>query len=156
MTAPKPTRTEGLWADELSVGQTFRSESYLMTEQEITDFAGRYDPQPYHLDEEAGAGTFFDGLVASGWHTASVAMRLTVECFPVATGVVGSGGELMWPSATLPGDELHVEIAIKDIHWSSSRPDRATLMLDTRTLNQHGDERQRSTMRLLAWARPGE
>ena len=154
MTAPKPTRSDGVWADELSVGQTFTSRPYLLTQEEITDFAGRYDPQPYHLDAEAGAGTFFDGLVASGWHTAAVTMRLIVDTVPAATGIVGAGGELAWPSAALPGDELHVETTVDDIRWSRSRPDRATVTVTSRTLNQEGMERQRSTMKLLGWARP--
>lgn len=154
MTAPKTVRPDGLWADDLSVGQTFTSGTYLLTQEEIVDFAGRYDPQPYHLDAGAGAGTFFDGLVASGWHTAAVSMRLIVDSVPVATGIVGAGGELAWPGAALPGDELHVETVIDDIRWSRSQPDRATLTVTSRTLTRDGAERQRSTMRLLAWARP--
>jgi acyl dehydratase len=127
MTTPKPTRADGLWADDLTVGQTFTSGTCRMEESEMLDFAERYDPQPYHLDEDAAAGTFFNGLVASGWHTSAVTMRLSVEAFPVATGIVGAGGDFTWPSATVAGDELHVEMTIKDIRWSKSRPDQAIL-----------------------------
>jgi acyl dehydratase len=155
MTAPKPVRADGFWADDLSIGQTFTSGTYRMEESEMLDFAEHYDPQPYHLDEDAAVGTFFNGLVASGWHTSAVSMRLSVEAFAVATGIVGAGGEFTWPSATVAGDELHVEMTIKDFRWSNSRPDQAILSVGSRTLNQDGQVRQSGTMNLLAWRRPG-
>jgi len=152
--APATTRPDGLWAEDLHIGQTFRSEEAEITAEAIVEFASRYDPQPFHVDSVAAVGTFFDQLVASGWHTAAVTMRLLVEAFPVATGIVGAGGEIGWPSATVPGDRLHVEAVIDDIVWSTSRPDRATLVVSHRTVNQSGEIRQRSTARLIAWRRP--
>lgn len=154
MTAPTPTRPDGLWADDLTVGQTFTSGTVELTAQDIVEFAKQYDPQPFHLDADAAQGTFFDGLVGSGWHTAAVSMRLFTQALPIATGIVGAGVDLTWPSAMIPGDVLHLEGTIDDISYSKSRPDRAMVVATHQTLNQHGDARQRSTARLLVWNRP--
>jgi acyl dehydratase len=154
MTAPRPTRPDGLWADDLHAGQTFTSGSYELTEQAITDFARQFDPQPFHLDPRAARGTFFDGLVASGWHTAAITMRLLVTSgLPLATGIVGSGGEVNWPSAAVPGDVLHVEVRIDEIVPSRSRPERVAVLISHRTVNQDGEVRQRSKARLICWKR---
>jgi len=151
---PKPTRPDGLWADDFSVGQTFRSGEQEITAEAITEFATRFDPQPFHVDADASIGTFFDRLVGSGWHTAAETMRLLVDALPIATGIVGAGGEIGWPTATLPGDRVHVEGVIDDIIWSRSRPDRAILVVSHQTVNQTGEVRQRTTARLIAWKRP--
>lgn len=151
---PTPTRENGLWADDLVLGQTFFSGDAEMTSAAILAFATEFDPQPFHTDAAAAPGTFFDRLVASGWHTAAVTMRLLVDALPIATGIVGAGGEIAWPTATLPGDRLHVEGVIEEITWSRSRPNRATFVASHRTLNQDGEVRQRTMARLLAWARP--
>lgn len=151
---PAPTRPDGLWADDLTPGLTFTSREYPITEAGIIEFARQFDPQPFHLDADAAVGTFFDGLVASGWYTAAVTTRLLVEAFPVATGIVGGGGELVWPSPTLPGDRLHLEIVVGDRTWSTSRPNRARVVVSHQTVNQRGEVRQRTTAQLIAWARP--
>ncbi|NMO01257.1 dehydratase [Gordonia sp. TBRC 11910] len=154
MTAPLPTRPDGLWADDLAVGQTFISRTVDVSSDDIVEFAQRYDPQTFHLDDAAARGTFFDGLVGSGWHTAALTMRLFTEALPIATGIVGAGVDLTWPSAMVAGDVLHLEGTIDDITFSKSRPDRAIVVASHQTLNQHGEARQRSTARLLAWKRP--
>ena len=151
---PRPTRPDGLWADDLHPGQQFTSTELPLTAEAITAFAAEFDPQPFHLDADAAPGTFFDRLVASGWHTAAITMRLLVEAFPLATGVVGAGGDIAWPSAALPGDVLHVEVTVEDVVWSISRPNRAWVRISHRTVNQQGEVRQRSNGRLVAWARP--
>src|SRR5579862_2017568 len=115
-----------LYLQDLSPGQRFTGgTTQLMDEAQITRFAAEFDPQPFHLDPEAARSTLFDGLVASGWHTAAVTMRLLVDSgFTLAGGIVGLGGEIQWPHPTRPGDELHVEIEVIDITPSRSRADR--------------------------------
>jgi acyl dehydratase len=153
--APKPVKPGGLWLDDLAEGMTFHSATYEVTPAEVTEFASRYDPQLFHLDDEQARGTFFDGLAASGWHTAAITMRLLVESGAgLATGVIGADISLKWPSATRPGDVLHLEITVDTITPSSSRPDRANVVFSYDTINQHGEVRQRTTGRVIAWQRP--
>ncbi|GAB17327.1 hypothetical protein GOEFS_027_00030 [Gordonia effusa NBRC 100432] len=154
MTAPMPTRTDGLWLDDLFVGRTFTSGEVELTATTIIEFASQYDPQPFHLDADAAQGTFFDGLVASGWHTAALTMRLYTDAFPLATGIIGGGVDVTWPSPAVAGDILHLEGAVEEITLSRSRPDRATVVASHQTINQHGEIRQKTTSRLLAWKRP--
>ena len=77
-----------LWLEDLSVGQEFLSGTHKLTADEIKEFAGRYDPQPFHTDEAAARNTMFGGLAASGWHTAAVTMKLSVQSFPLASGII--------------------------------------------------------------------
>src|SRR5690349_11831757 len=94
-----------LYLDDLHVGQRFTSARHTIDETQIKTFAAQFDPQPFHTDEEAARATLFKGLCASGWHTASITMRLNVESgLPLAGGIVGAGGEINWPAATRPGD----------------------------------------------------
>ncbi|MFP5071188.1 MaoC family dehydratase [Pseudonocardia nantongensis] len=154
MTAPKPTR-DGVWLDDLVEGATYTTDTHELTAEAIVAFARDFDPQPFHTDAEAARGTFFDGLVASGWHTAAITMRLVVTSGPpIATGIVGGGGDIAWPTATRAGDMLRVELTIKEIRRSRSRPEQAWVVVEHLTLNQHGDVRQSTTTRLLAWQRP--
>lgn len=126
--------------DDLHVGQRFTSGSHRIDEEQITAFAKQFDPQPFHLDAEAAKGTFFQGLVASGWHTAAITMRLLVESgLPLAGGVIGAGGEITWPRPTRPGDTLHVESEIVELRPSRSRPDRGMATIRSETRNQLGE-----------------
>lgn len=153
--APKPVKPDGLWLDDLAEGMTFRSGTYEVTEAELVDFASRYDPQLFHVDAGQAQGTFFDGLAASGWHTAAITMRLLVESrAALATGVIGAEISLKWTSATRPGDLLHLEITVDTITPSDSRPDRANVVLSYDTTNQYGEIRQKTTARVIAWWRP--
>lgn len=142
-----------LFLDDLSVGDTFRSGTYLIDEQQINSFALQFDPQPFHLDNQAAEHSFFAGLAASGWHTAAITMRLLVSCLPLDAGLIGAGSELSWPTATRPGDELRVETSVLAINPSKSRPDRGLVTFQTDTLNQHGELRQRSVAKLLIFRR---
>src|SRR5437763_14653180 len=97
----------GLFLEDLHVGQRFSSASHTMDEREIKAFAAQFDPQPFHLEEEAAKATLFGGLAASGWHTAAITMKLLVESgLPLRGGIIGSGGEISWPMQTRPGDAL--------------------------------------------------
>src|SRR5882724_12746231 len=102
--------TKALYLDDLHVGQRFTSNTHLIDEEQIKGFAKQFDPQPFHLDDDAAKETLFAGLVASGWHTAGISMRLNVDGgLPIAGGILGAGGEIAWPTPTRPGDVLHVE-----------------------------------------------
>jgi len=129
-----------LYLDDLPVGQRFTSGTHTLDEAQIKAFAVQFDPQPFHTDKQAAERTFFKGLAASGWHTAAITMRLNVESGPpLADGFVGAGGELSWPAPTRPGDVLHVESEVVEVTPSRSRPDRGTIVLLSRTINQRGD-----------------
>ena len=139
----EPDRTHGpepLFLDDLSLGQRFVSESHVLDEEQIKAFASQFDPQPFHLDAEAAKGTFFQELVASGWHTAAITMGLMVRSgLPVSGGIVGAGGELSWPRPTKPNSILHVESEIIEIKPSRSNPARGTAVIRSETINQHGE-----------------
>src|SRR5207245_6989657 len=95
---------ELLYLDDLHVGRRFTSGTHALDERQITAFASEFDPQLFHLDPEAAKGTIFGGLVASGWHTAAITMRLNVRGgLPIAGGIVGMGGEIAWTKPTRPG-----------------------------------------------------
>ena len=132
-------RKELLYLDDLYVGQRFSSGTHLIDEEQIKAFARQFDPQPFHLDAEAAKETLFEGLVASGWHTAAISMRLVVERMPIIGGIVGAGGELAWPTPTRPGATLHVESEILALSPSRSHPDRGIATIRSETINQLGE-----------------
>jgi len=142
--------TDKLYLEDLEVGQRFTTGTLTMTEAEIKAFAGRYDPQPFHLDDAAARETLFGGLAASGWHTAAATMRLLVEDGPpFAWGIMGGGGEIAWPRPTRAGDVLHVEGEVTEIIPSKSKPDRGMVLLRSETRNQNGDTVQVTNMKLV-------
>lgn len=142
--------------DDLAVGQRFVSERHVLTSEEIKDFARQYDPQPFHLDDEAAQSTLFGGLAASGWHTAAITMRLLVAGgAPIAGGVIGAGGEIAWPQPTRPGDVLQVTSEVLELTPSRSRPDRGSVTVRSETCNQHGEAVQVLTARIIVPRRPG-
>jgi acyl dehydratase len=144
-----------LYLDDLYVGQRFTTGEHAIDEAQIKAFASQFDPQPFHLDDAAAKATLFGGLAASGWHTASITMRLIVEeGLPLAGGIVSSGGEISWPRPTRPGDVLHVESEIVEVTPSRSRPDRGTIVVRNETRNQHGDVVQAFTAKLVVPRRP--
>jgi acyl dehydratase len=120
-----------------------------MTAEAIKGFAAEFDPQPFHLDEATAQPTFFNGLAASGWHTAAATMRLIVDALPLAGGVIGGGGEISWPRPTRPGDVLRVVCTVETVTPSRSRPDRGMLTLRTETLNQRDEPVQVMVTRLV-------
>jgi acyl dehydratase len=155
MVAPKTKSDDLLYLDDLEVGQRFVSGAHELDEAQIKAFAAQFDPQRFHLDEEAAKDSFFGGLVASGWHTASITMKLLVEGgAPLAGGVIGAGGAIDWPRPTRPGDILHVESEIVEVRPSRSRPERGTVTVRSETLNQHGEIVQAMTAKLVVQRRP--
>ncbi len=144
-----------LYLDDLEVGQRFTSGSHAIDIAQIKAFAAQFDPQPFHLDEQAAATSLFAGLAASGWHTAAVTMRLLVQGgVPIAQGIIGAGAEIAWPRPTRPGDVLQVESEVLEIRPSRSRPDRGMVTLRSETRNQRGEVVQVLTARLVVPCRP--
>jgi acyl dehydratase len=121
-------------------GQIFRSPAHTVTADEIKEFAEKFDPQPFHLDEAAAAAGPFGGLAGSGWHTAALTMRLSVlGGLPIAGGIVGSlVEELRWHRPLRPGDTLVVESEVLEVVASKSRPGQGRLRMAVRTLGQDG------------------
>ena len=143
-----------LYLEDVSVGQRFESAKYQITEEQIKNFAAQFDPQPFHLEEAAAQASVFRGLAASGWHTASITMRLMVTGgVPFATGTVGLGGEIEWPRPTRPGDVLHVESEIVEIIPSRSKPNQGVVRVRNTTLNQNGEAVQIFTAKVLLFRR---
>jgi acyl dehydratase len=143
------------YLEDLHPGQRFISGSHTVDEAQIKAFANQFDPQPFHLDDEAAKGSLFGGLTASGWHTAAITMRLQVESgLPIAGGIIGAGGEINWPRPTLPGDILHVESEVLEIRPSRSRPDRGMATVRTETRNQRGEVVQTLTVKIVVPRRP--
>jgi acyl dehydratase len=150
-----PTSPYPLHLDDLSVGQRFVSASHALDAEQIKAYARQFDPQPFHLDETAAQDTFFSGLAASGWHVASITMKLLTQGgAPFAGGVIGAGGEIAWPRPTRPGDVLRVESEIVEITPSRSRPNRGMVTLRSETRNQRGEVAQVLTAKLVVHRRP--
>jgi acyl dehydratase len=145
---PDENQKQQLYFEDLRVGQNFTSRTYKLTENEITEFASRYDPQPFHLDAELAKTTLFRGLAASGWHTASVTMRLLVGHIPIAGGIVGGGGIIAWPKPARPGDVLVASSEIVSSRDSDSNACVGLIELKSETHNQraHCVLRQRVTL----------
>jgi acyl dehydratase len=148
-------RMEQLYLEDLAIGQRFTSGTHLMEAARIKEFAAEFDPQPFHIDESAAERSVFQGLAASGWHTAAVAMRLLATGgLPFANGIVGLGGEFAWPRATRPGDILHIESEIVEITPSRSKPHQGIVTVRATMFNQHGEAVYLLTAKLLALKRP--
>jgi acyl dehydratase len=126
--------------DDLKVGARFKSEPLSVTEKKLVEFAHKFDPQMFHLSRKGAERTIFKGLIASGWHTAAMTMRLFVQTLNFAKGAIGLGvDKLRWPSAVRPGDVLTVETRILDVRPSRSRPRYAIIRLRNVTTNQRGE-----------------
>jgi acyl dehydratase len=139
--ASKASATPGRYLEDFSVGQTFGSGRLVVDATRIKSFAAEFDPQPFHLDEQAAQDTIFRGLAASGWHTAAMTMHLLVESeIRPAGGIVGAGfDEFRWPRPVRPGDELRLESEVLDVRPSKSRPEQGLIKVRTTTLNQNGE-----------------
>ena len=141
-----------LYFEDLYPGMKVNSSrSYKVTAEEIKQFAESYDPQPFHLDEAAGESSFFKGLAASGWLTAAIVMRLRVESFHIAGGMIGAGVEEMrWMQPVRPGDSLRTEAEILEVRPSASRPQYGVVKSRTVVFNQRGETVMRSVVNFLA------
>ncbi|CAI49219.1 MaoC domain protein [Natronomonas pharaonis DSM 2160] len=129
--------------EDVEVGEMYELDGrYEITEDEITEFAEKYDPQPFHLDQEAAEESIFGSLAASGWHTASACMRLFVDEFLDAETSMGARGidNLRWKQPVYPGDEIRIEVEIVDKRPSESRPGMGHIKTRLRGYNQDDEE----------------
>jgi len=110
--------------EAFEVGQSQEFGAYEVTEQEIVEFAGKYDPQFFHLDPEAAKSSLFGGLCASGWHTCAMTMSMLVENMDKTGQSLGSPGidELRWMRPVYPGDVLSVRTEVLELRPSKSKP----------------------------------
>jgi len=126
--------------EDLKAGDRFKSETYTVSEEQIISFAREFDPQPFHLDLAVARQTMFKELIASGWHTAAITMRLFVKALNFAEGAIGLGvDELRWPTAVKPNDVLQVEVEIVDLRESRSKPTHGVVRLRYVTTNQRAE-----------------
>jgi acyl dehydratase len=143
-----------LYLDDLKPGDRFTSSTHRMEAAEIKAFARQFDPQPFHLDEAAGRESLFGEVVASGWHTASIAMRLMVDGgLPIAGGIIGTGADLRWRAPVRAGDELHVVCEILEVIQSRSNSNRGSVRIACSTLNQRGEAVTTAEMRVIVTRR---
>jgi acyl dehydratase len=147
-----------LYFEDFQIGQKFESKgSVKVSAREITEFAEKYDPQPFHLDEAAGKSTFFKGQAASGWLTAAIVMRMRVETIRVHGGMIGAGvEEIRWTEPVRPGDSLHTETEVIGIRVSKKRPELGLVTIHTNTFNQRNEIVMKSTVKFLAPLRNAE
>src|ERR1700704_6078279 len=127
MNETRPSMKERYF-DDLKTGDKFQSEAFEVPGNTIIEFAEKFDPQKFHLNPKSAERSIFKGLVASGWHTAGITMRLFVKTLNFAEGAIGLGvDELRWPSAVRPGDVLEVETEILAARSSKSKPDHGVI-----------------------------
>jgi acyl dehydratase len=146
----------GRYLEDFTAGQKFRSGRQKVDKARIKSFAVEFDPQPFHLDEDAARESVFHGLAASGWHSGAVTMRLLVESdLKPAGGIVGAGfDECRWLRPVRPGDELHIESEVLEVRPSRSHPDHGVIKVRTTTLNQKDEVVQTLVANLLVPRRP--
>lgn len=144
------------WFEDYLPGTTTELGSIRVDEAEVVEFAQRYDPQPFHVDPEAAAAGPFGGLIASGWHTCALMMRLLVEQYLSPASSLGSPGvdELRWLRPVRPGDELVLRTTVEDARLSASKPDRGIVRTRVALVDQEGREVLRLLATNLVRARP--
>ena len=145
-----------IYLEDIAAGQTYRTGRLRVTADEIKAFAREFDPQPFHVDEQAARDSLFGGLAASGWHTAALTMRLVVDAeFRPAGGHIGARIEgIQWPRPVRPGDELRAETEIIDVRPSESKPGYGWIKVRTTTFNQKDEPVQVYTGNLIVRRRP--
>jgi acyl dehydratase len=129
---------EERYFEDYQDGEVFEFGSYEITEEEIIEFATRYDPQYFHTDREAAKESVFGGLVASGWMTGSILMRMMVDGFIAKKASMGSPGldELRWLAPVRAGDTLRGRATVESTRVSQSKPDRGIVHTCWEVLNQ--------------------
>ena len=136
------SQTATLYFEDLYVGAVVELGERTVSEAEIVAFARDFDPQPFHVDAVAAAQTPFGGIIASGWHTCALTMRLLVDNLLLRSASLGSPGvELIrWTKPVRPGDTLHARVHVLEVRPSQSKPDRGTVKIRTEVDNQHGEQ----------------
>lgn len=141
MSAPFGTPIDERYFEDYVTGRVHEFGSIQVAEAEVVEFARRYDPQPFHADPEAAKRTPFGGLIASGWHTAGLMMRLVVDHYLSHVASLASPGvdELRWTQPVRPGDTLSVRATVLEARRSQSKPDRGIIRTLFEVLNQRGE-----------------
>ena len=154
--SPGEVRVPTVYFEDMVVGRLYRTAAVAVTEAEVVGFAERYDPQPFHVDRGAAVRSVFGGLVASGWLTAALTMRLMVAGeLNFGSGVIGLGVEsLNWPNPVRPGDTLTASVEVLAARASGSKPGYGVVKLRTSTRNQDGATVQVMTSHVLVPRRP--
>ena len=142
--------------EDFQVGQVHELGSHEVTREEILAFAQQYDPQPFHLDEEAGRRSIFGGIIASGWQTAAICHRLLVRSVLEDSASMGSPGvdELRWLRPVRPGDTISARIEVLEVTPSRSKPDRGTVRTRMEVRNQQGEVVMTESAAVLFRRRP--
>ena len=130
-----------LYWEDFPAGHRMAFGAYPVTKEAVIDFAQRYDPQPFHLDEEAARGSLFGGLCASGWHTCAMAMRMMCDEYLLEAASLGSPGidELRWLKPVFPGDTLGMRMEVLQARPMASRPQVGLVQTRWELHNQHGE-----------------
>ena len=147
---------ELLYYEDFTPGRKFQSVySAKISAAEIKEFGEKYDPQPFHLDIEAGENSFFKGLAASGWLTAALVMRMRVDTIKVVGGMIGAGvDEIRWTTPVRPNDSLRTESEVISVRFSRKRPAYGVVKISTIAYNQRDEVVMRSVVNFLAPLRP--
>lgn len=142
--------------EDYSTGETLEFGDYLVTETEIIEFASKYDPQAFHIDPEAAKYSIYGGLIASGWMTGSIMMRLMADSFVSPRASMGSPGmdEVRWLQPVRPGDRLRMRVSILSTRRSTSKPDRGIVVSLSEALNQHDEVVMSFRSMLMTRCRP--
>ena len=131
-----------LFFEDFRPGDVQETGKVTVSRDAVVAFAREFDPQPFHIDEEAAQRSPYGGLIASGWHTAALCMRLVVDLLGPGSGSLGSPGvdELRWLKPVRPGDELSVRVEVMEAIPSRSKPDRGLVKLRYIMRNQKGED----------------
>ena len=142
--------------EDYTLGTTYECGSVSVDQASIIAFAKEFDPQPFHVDPAAAAVGPFGGLIASGWHTAALVMRLLVDDYLSAEASLGGAGadEIRWPYPVRPGDTLRVRATVVESRRSLSKPDRGIIKTLAEAVNQDGRTVMRATAINFLLARP--
>jgi len=136
MTAPKR-----FYFEDFVPGRVWEARSPVLTSEEIIDFGRKFDPQDFHTDENKAKQTVYGGLIASGWHTLSLSMRMICDSFLIDADSLGSPGleKLRWTKPVRPGDSLRLRMTVREATPSRTRPDRGTVLSLCEVYNQHDE-----------------
>jgi acyl dehydratase len=145
------------WFEDFAVGMALEIPGPVLTPESIMEFARRYDPQPFHVDEQAAKQSAYGGLIASGWHTVSLPIRMICDAYLLDAASLGSPGvnEVRWLKPVRPGDAIRLRMTVLEAKPSKSKPDRGTVILKSETRNQRGEAVQILTSKLIVPRRPG-
>ena len=130
-----------LYLEDFPAGKVITHQGPTVTEAAIIEYASQYDPQYFHTDPEAAKNSIYGGLIASGWHTMSLTMRMLCDSYILHAASMGSPGvdQVRWHKPVRPGDTLSLKVTVTETTRSRSKPDRGIIRSTTETLNQHGE-----------------